>query len=208
MFFEFPHGIFPMGQFLSASLIPELTPGHMICGTGADIVFAFPVMRQIMAWLGTHPASRANISKIFKKGYQCAIMPGGIAEMYLVNDKTESIFLLKRRNTVKVAIQEGANIVVLFAFGNTRLFNIPSKDQSHSLLSQISRKMRASIVFFWPFPKRHPIRLVTGDIVSVQQCDNPTEAQIDEVLARLIESIEKLYRDKKPAWETRPLVIT
>lgn len=48
MFFEFPHGIFPMGQFLSASLIEEIFPGHMICGTGADVIFKIPVMRHLM----------------------------------------------------------------------------------------------------------------------------------------------------------------
>ena len=34
MFLEFPHGIFPMGQFVSASIIEEGFPGEMICGTG------------------------------------------------------------------------------------------------------------------------------------------------------------------------------
>jgi 2-acylglycerol O-acyltransferase 2 len=196
------------GQFLSASLIKVLTPGHMICGTGADIVFAFPLMRQLFAWLGTHPASRANIGKIFKKGYHCAVMPGGIAEMYLASETEEKIFLKKRRNTVKVAIQEGANIVVLFAFGNTRLFHTSGKNDSSSLLAKISRKLRASIVFFWPVPKRHPIKLATGEIVPVQQCDDPTEAQIDDVMNRLIKSIEKVYVEKKPDWEQRPLIIT
>lgn len=77
MFLEFPHGVFPMGQFLSASLVDEIAPGQMITGTAADIVFKVPVMRQVMAWLGTMPAKRQNITKIFKKGYRCAIVPGG-----------------------------------------------------------------------------------------------------------------------------------
>ena len=34
MILEFPHGIFPMGQFISASIIEEGFPGEMICGTG------------------------------------------------------------------------------------------------------------------------------------------------------------------------------
>jgi 2-acylglycerol O-acyltransferase 2 len=42
MFFEFPHGIFPMGQFISASVIDVLFPGDMICGLAADVIFAFP----------------------------------------------------------------------------------------------------------------------------------------------------------------------
>lgn len=85
MFFEFPHGVFPVGQFLSASLIADLTPGHMICGTGADIVFMFPVMRQMMAWLGTMPAKRANITKILNKGRHCAIIPGGELAMKIMD---------------------------------------------------------------------------------------------------------------------------
>jgi hypothetical protein len=40
----------------------------MITGTGADIIFKIPVMRQIMAWIGTMPAKRKNITKTFEKG--------------------------------------------------------------------------------------------------------------------------------------------
>lgn len=40
----------------------------MITGTGADIIFRIPVMRQMMAWIGTMPAKRKNITKTFEKG--------------------------------------------------------------------------------------------------------------------------------------------
>ena len=55
-------------SIFSASLIDEFVPGQMITGTGADIIFKIPVMRQIMAWIGTMPAKRKNITKIFEKG--------------------------------------------------------------------------------------------------------------------------------------------
>jgi len=91
IFFEFPHGIFPMGQFLSSSIVEDAFPDRMICGTAANVVFMFPIMRQIMAWIGTHTASRKSIKSIFSKKYDAAIIPGGIAEMYSVNDTTEGI---------------------------------------------------------------------------------------------------------------------
>lgn len=53
---------------VTASLIDEFVPGQMITGTGADIIFKIPVMRQIMAWIGTMPAKRNNITKTFEKG--------------------------------------------------------------------------------------------------------------------------------------------
>lgn len=213
VFFEFPHGIFPMGQFLSASLIRDITPGRMICGTGADVVFMFPVMRHIMAWIGTNPAKRANLTKILNRGDHLAIIPGGIAEMYLMNPDTEGIFLRKRHNTVKAAIQEGADIVPVFFFGNTKIFNIAGNSGSDSLLSKLSRKLRASIVLFYgrhylPVPFRHPIRMVTGRVVEVQQKEFPSDEEVEAVMQKVIASVTELYEKKKPEWETRPLVIS
>ena len=138
--------------------------------------------------------------------------------MFLMNNKTENIYLRKRFNTVKAAIQEGANIVPIFCFGNTKLFTslnetVNSKDGKESFLSRISRKFRASIVFFYgrhylPVPYRHPIRLVTGDIVEVTQISEPTPEQVQEIMDKVIQSIQHLYEQKKPDWETRPLIIT
>lgn len=212
-FFEFPHGIFPMGQFLSASLIKEITPGKKICGTGADIVFKFPILRHIMAWIGTVPAKRENIHKVFQKGHYCAVIPGGIAEMYLVNSEKEEIFLKKRRNTVKTAIQEGAHIVPVFFFGNTKLFHVAGSRSSSSALARFSRYMKASVLFFYgrnylPVPFRHPIHLVAADIVEVTKNANPSDKEIDDVMDRLVDSLNKMYKEKKPDWEKRPLVIT
>jgi len=213
MFFEFPHGIFPMGQFLSASLIREITPGKMICGTGADIVFMFPVMRHVMAWIGTNPAKRTNITKILTRGDHLAIIPGGIAEMYLMSPDSEGIFLRKRQNTVKAAIQEGADIIPVFFFGNTRIFSTVGKNSSDSFMSKISRKLRASIVLFFgrnflPVPFRHPIRMVTGRVVEITKKEFPSEEDINAVMEKVIASVEELYDTKKPEWEERPLVIS
>ncbi len=211
-FFEFPHGVFPMGQFVSASVIDQITPGKFICGTGADIIFSFPIMRQVMAWIGTVPAGRKNIAKVFEAGHNCAIIPGGIAEMYLMNRQKESIFLRKRINTVKIAIQQGAHIVPAFFFGNTLIFDIAGNSGSSSFMSQLSRRLRASILFFYgrhylPVPYRHPLRMALGEIVEVVQKDEPSDAEAQAVLDRVVASIEKLYATKKPDWETRPLTI-
>mmetsp|Transcript_36053 Transcript_36053/g.36740 ORF Transcript_36053/g.36740 Transcript_36053/m.36740 type:complete len:324 (+) Transcript_36053:127-1098(+) len=211
--FEFPHGVFPMGQFLSAHAVEDLWPGEVVCGTGADIIFLFPGMRQIMAWIGTHPATRKNIGRIFSKGYHCAIIPGGIAEMYGINNDTECVYFKKRQNTIKAAIQEGAHIIPAFFFGNTRLFTVINGQGSDSWIARWSRRMRMSLCVFYgrhylPVPYRHPLKMVTGEVVRVVQRDNPTEEEITGVQQRVIEAVEKLYKLKKPNWETRPLVIS
>jgi 2-acylglycerol O-acyltransferase 2 len=133
--------------------------------------------------------------------------------MYLVNSETENIYLKKRQNTVKVAIQEGAHIIPAFFFGNTRLFHVAARDGSDSLLAKLSRKLRASIVFFYgrqglPVPFRQPIHMASGDIVEVVQNDNPSAEEVQSVLDRVVASVDKLYREKRPEWERRELVIS
>lgn len=220
-----------MGQFISASVIEEGFPGEMICGTGADIIFAFPVMRQIMAWLGTRPATRKDMQKIFSKGHHVAVIPGGIAEMYLVSDKEEGIFLSKRHKTVRVALEEGAIIVPTFFFGNTRLYSRVTDSGSDSWIARISRKLRASVIFFYgrnflTVPYRHPLRMVFGhpidmvsppkregaedDAASQEEKKEPlvvTDELVEQTLAKLQEEVERVYRELRPEWEDRPLVI-
>jgi hypothetical protein len=72
--------------------------------------------------------------------------------------------------------------------------------------------MRLSVVFFhgrWylPIPYRHPISMVTGEIVEVQKKQNPSEEEIKAVLEKVKISVTKLYETLKPEWETRPLKI-
>ena len=85
LFCEFPHGVFPMGQFLCAPILDQIIPrGESVCGIGADIVFSVPVLRQIMSWIGTRSATREGVRTILSNDSHVTVLPGGIAEMYLV----------------------------------------------------------------------------------------------------------------------------
>ena len=223
LFWEAPHGIWPMGPFLSCLLIPELTgvpwESKMVCGTGADAVFMFPIVRHIMSWLGTHTANRKSFSKIFKNGYWGAVVAGGIAEMFLGTTFNEGIYIKKRFGTVKMAIQEGAHIIPTFFFGNSRLFHVvggESGDGKHvsylgKVLQSLSRSLKVSLVIFYgrhflPVPLRVPLKMVTGNIIKITQKDNPTDQEVQDILSQVIVEYERLYKsDKKPEWESRPL---
>lgn len=212
IYLEFPHGIFPVGQFVSASFVYNQYPDVKICGTGADVIFKVPVMRQIMSWIGTHPANKKSIKKIFEDGHQLANIPGGIAEMYHTNDSTEEIYFLSRKGIIKIALEEGADIIPTFFFGNSKLFKVLGGQGSDSWVAKLSRRLKASIFFFYgrhglPVPIRHPLRMVTGEIISVTQTDNPSQEDIDSLHGKVVDAIKKLYNEKKPEWETRPLII-
>jgi diacylglycerol O-acyltransferase 2, plant len=224
LFCEFPHAVFPMGQFLCAPVLDELIPrNERVCGIGADIVFSVPGLRQIMSWIGTRRATREGIRTILANDSHVTVLPGGIAEMYLVNPNVEAIYLRKRHNTVRMAIEEGLHIVPEFSFGNSRLYTIlGGKEKTvgeeaslsnliSSFVFRLSRKLRMSLLLFYgcfgTIPRALPLHLVRGKVIEVEQCDNPTDEQVQKVLDQLIEAVEQLYKDKKPDWEDRPLVI-
>lgn len=211
IFFEFPHGVFPIGQVLTAPLVEKFTPGEYICATGASILFKVPMMKHIMAWMGTRPANRKSMTGVFENDMHVAVIPGGIAEMYVVTEDKETIYMKSRRGTVRLAIQNGAHIVPAFFFGNSKILTVKGND-SNGFLAKLSRKLRMSIIFFYgrfglPIPYRYPCSMASGEIVRVVQNDNPTDAQIDEVIAKVCASVEKVYYEKRPEWEIRPLVI-
>jgi Diacylglycerol acyltransferase len=60
---------------------------------------------------------------------------------------------------------------------------------------------------FLPVPLRRPLHIATADIVKVAKNAAPTSEDIDDVMDRLVASLKKMYEEKKPVWETRPLVI-
>lgn len=247
LFCEFPHAVFPMGQFLCAPVLDQCLPrNESVCGIGADIVFAVPGLRQVMSWIGTRRATREGIRTILSSGSHVTVLPGGIAEMYLVSPTVEAIYLRKRHNTVRMAIQEGLHLVPEFAFGNSRLYSIlGGKDNVKNITTteggeenissggvgigiisslvdrltriissfvfRLSRKLRMSLLLFYgcfgTIPRPLPLHMARGKVIEVEQCDNPTDEQVQQVLDQLIAAIEQLYIDKKPDWEDRPLVI-
>ncbi len=139
---------------------------------------------------------------------------------YLINDKEEGIYLRSRHNTIKVAIQNGLDIIPSYTFGNTRLFDIAvgAKSESDSgsgissMIARLSRKLRMSIIFFYgkfflTIPYQIPLRIVRGRMIKVQQEAEPSPEKVQAVLDQLIEEVQRLYNEQKPEWETRPLVI-
>jgi 2-acylglycerol O-acyltransferase 2 len=216
IFFEFPHAVFPMGQTLSASILRDITPGKKVCGSGANVVFAFPVLRQIIAALGIRKATKEEFQRTFEQKHYAAVFPGGIAEMFLVdrhNHETESIYFRNRLNTVKLAIQQGANIIPVFFFGNTNMFDvIGNKQGDKGWLASLSRKLKMSIMFFYgkfyvTVPYRTPLKMVSGEIIEIIQNDNPEEKEIKETMEKVMKALYDIYEKKKPSWESRRLVI-
>ena len=72
---EYPHGVFPLSQMLAATLPTAWPAGMRIYSIAADIVFAVPLWRQIMTWVGARPATAENFKALLGLG-SVALVPG------------------------------------------------------------------------------------------------------------------------------------
>eukprot|EP00879_Flechtneria_rotunda_P003310 GHRR01003536.1.p1 GENE.GHRR01003536.1~~GHRR01003536.1.p1 ORF type:complete len:405 (+),score=83.80 GHRR01003536.1:328-1542(+) len=152
---EYPHGVFPLSQLIAVSLTDTVWPGHHTYSLGADSLFHVPMWRHVMSWIGARPATATNFKQLLKKG-SVGLVPGGIAEMFMVEKDREVIKLLDRKGFVRIAIEEGADLLPCYHFGNSQLFQWKPKSWE-----KLARRHRVALGFMfgrWGLPFALPWR--------------------------------------------------
>ena len=76
-----------------------------------------PVLHHVWTWMGGAPVSRKKIREHLSAGRSVVLTPGGVAETLLLDRQDEVLFLKKRFGFVRLAAEQGAYIVPVFAFG-------------------------------------------------------------------------------------------
>jgi len=82
-----------------------------------------PGYRELLMWLGCVDAGKATAKRILRKGYHMYVLPGGEAEQMLTQRGKQRVFLNKRKGFVKLALEHGASLVPVYAFGETDLYH-------------------------------------------------------------------------------------
>jgi 1-acyl-sn-glycerol-3-phosphate acyltransferase len=124
MWVEYPHAVFPMGTLLGGTYFDESrnnleSSGKGVRGIAASVVFRIPWMRHVYSWIGAVPANEAAFKRAFREVGSCSVLPGGIAEMFMVSEDRERILLRSRYGFVKVALESGASLVPVYHFGRS-----------------------------------------------------------------------------------------
>lgn len=211
IFVEFPHGVFPLGFMLSATIVQKVLTGLRVEGAIASVLFRIPVLAQLCHWFGSRPATTGNIHKLLDQG-SAGLMAGGIAEIFLSSREHEKVYLKKRKGFVKIALQRGAPLVPIYYFGNTQLLDFAGGPA----MQKVSRSLRMSLLLFYgrwylPVPYQVPITMVIGEPMEVEQVDNPTDEQINQLHERFVAELHKLFDEYKHKvggnWHNKQLLV-
>ncbi|KAK9803780.1 hypothetical protein WJX73_006767 [Symbiochloris irregularis] len=211
LFVQFPHACCPIACWLVLGMAATPSAGlpmPIIRAVIADVMFALPVVKQLLGWGGCHPARKSTMLRLLHKGC-LGCLPEGIAGVFHgATPERERIYLSPRKGFVRLAIQAGADLVPMYHLGQSQLL-------TYRGFPKLSRRLRITLGWLWgrwylPLPRKQDIVTLVGNPIAVEQADNPTAAYVDLIHMQLTEAVQELYnrhRHVLPGWEQRDLTI-
>ena len=95
-----------------------------ICG--ASVFLKVPILRDFAMWGGGRDVTQEAISHALTHSRSVLISPGGQAEMKesraFSTTNQEIVIVTKHKGFVRLALKYGADLVPLFSFGETEIF--------------------------------------------------------------------------------------
>lgn len=213
-----PHGVALRGAFGSfaadsvgfSSLFPGLTNTLLV----KDGFFYQPFLREYLLATGASGVSRTSCIKHLTRGghdergmgRSIAITVGGSREYNIAKPGTMGIVIKIRKGFVRVAVETGADLVPVIAFGENELFDLIDT-KSSSALGLVARAWEFAVGHKVAFskgrfglfcPHRKPLNVVVGKPIEVvQQRWDMDEKYVDKLHETYVQELTRLWDDWK-----------
>lgn len=109
MFSFHPHGILSCGFSVNGVHHTRFAKSN-IRWLVAENMFWFPVLRELLSWLGCDNVTKETFTKLMRAGSNIGFLPGGFEEATLYQRGRYRIFLKKRFGFIKLALQHGYKV--------------------------------------------------------------------------------------------------
>ncbi|KAH8062687.1 2-acylglycerol O-acyltransferase [Aureococcus anophagefferens] len=129
-------------------------------------------------------------------GRSILVYPGGEREQILTRRGEHVLYLSKRKGFVKIALEHGAELVPMYAFGDTDLF------EHHAFLLGFRKWLVRTLGVAIPLitgsvgllPHRRPVRIVVGAPLPCPCADGcPTQKDVDAAHAAYVAALRALF---------------
>jgi Diacylglycerol acyltransferase len=209
-----PHGVVSFVGICAAINAPPEFLCHLRTAV-ASAVLKTPIVKHVMGIFGLIDASKRSLQKHLrsKKGIAGSvyIYVGGIAELFLSSPKDERLFLSERKGFIKLALQEGVDVVPVYLFGNTSVLTILKT----GILATLSRRLQVSLTYFWgkfglPLPRDEKLLYVCGQPLGMPKIEQPTQEDIDTWHVAYCVEVTRIfdtYKERVPAYKHKTLII-
>ncbi|KNG84909.1 diacylglycerol acyltransferase family [Aspergillus nomiae NRRL 13137] len=218
-----PHGVAirgAVGAFAAdVAGFSQLFPGITNTLLMKDSVFSQPLLREYLLSAGLSGVSRTSCIRHLTRGGHdgrgmgraITITVGGSREYNVARPGTMGVVIKIRKGFIRVAVETGADIVPVVAFGENDIFDRVDVE-SKSVLRFAARlwewcvghKVAFSIGRFNIFcPYRKPLNVVVGNPIPVtQQRWDPDEKYINQLHQQYMRELERLWESWKDTFGT------
>lgn len=134
-----------------------------------------------------------------------------MAELFLSSGKKERLYLKNRKGFIKLALQEGVDIVPVYLFGNTTVLSV----WKTGFLADLSRKYQVSLTYMWgkwglPIPRDCKLLYASGQPIGLPHIKDPKQEDIDKWHGVYCDQVKRLfdtYKERVPAYKHKNLEI-
>jgi hypothetical protein len=199
-----PHGIIPYGAFLNVINNPGAFPGLATRTLTVAANFMLPLWREVLMGIGFVDASPDSARAVLSSGKSLIIVVGGAAEALYARPHVYDLVLASRLGFVRIAMQEGADLVPVLTFGENNSYRPLLNNKPGSRVRAVQDWLLSRLGFapvlvhgrplgLGLLPYATPLTTVIGTPISVPQCDSPTDAEVSAQLARYTAALEALH---------------
>ncbi|KAJ3076471.1 diacylglycerol O-acyltransferase 1 [Podochytrium sp. JEL0797] len=203
-----PHGVMGLGAVLTfgsnALQIDQILEGVEICPATLDANFYVPVLKDMLLSQGFISASKKSLFAALGQGKSVMLAVGGAQEAIFAKPGVNHLVLKDRKGFVKIALQTGANLVPVFAFGENDIWDQVDNSEGRIVRAfqlGVKRWTKVSPVLFYgrfgPVPYRRPVKVVVGAPIEVPKVENPSLEVVSEYHVLYLKELEKLYQQHK-----------
>ncbi|KEP61021.1 UNVERIFIED_CONTAM: diacylglycerol acyltransferase [Hammondia hammondi] len=211
IFTAVPHAIVPVAQALLPTGEFGSLLGHITMAV-ASIVKYVPVYGHIIRLIGSQDVSAAKLMTTLTRDRQSVVIsPGGIAEMYTVDEKTENLLLKDRQGLLRLALQTGSDVVPVYCFGNSETFKLV---KASTKLQPLARFFRVALLLFFgrfglPIPFEVPLLYVIGRGLRLPKVEDPTQEDVQIAHRRYMSEIRRIFNTYKGlyGWKEKELIV-
>ncbi|ORY47015.1 diacylglycerol acyltransferase family protein [Rhizoclosmatium globosum] len=204
-----PHGILAISHFMTfgtealglSKLYPDL---GMVHTTTLASNFSVPIVKDYFMAVGMISVDKEALQYVLRRGESVVIVVGGAREAMDARPGTNVLSLQKRFGFVKIALQTGAPLVPVFAFGENDIWD--QVDNGMGTYVRSFQELVKKIFGFSPvlvygrfgiLPYRRDINVVIGKPMIVPKIQNPTHEDIQKYHALYLQELQTLYDSRK-----------
>jgi len=208
-----PHGVHCAGSVLFSDH-PDTTHIRIAC---TSVLFWIPIVKDIVAIGGAFPCYEKNMKEQLRAGYGVGIYPGGLNEVpyahylrepeYQAGGDDPSTYTYNRRKGfVRIAMEEGVDIVPVWVEGETALYDVYHPfPRMHAWLYRKTGYPWPLVSWGWKWmpwmTKHHPVVIHIGEPIStrtvsgsVRKFSDSTrkEQAVDELHQQYLQGLQRL----------------